>query len=186
MPHRPEPSDGAHTLPTPELNPLLNPVLGQNMSRWAEVYFSSAPEKRDQAVLELLQELEAENSRRASASDASPSSVQEPAIDGAQFAEGPPTTNRCQNCGRINPATHRFCGMCGRPVAPQTASSDLRVSDLHVADAHMADPYESPSLKEPAPLPPSEDSRFIPPSQSSYQQTYKQTPTTDEFSHQFR
>jgi hypothetical protein len=171
LPHRPEHSDGAHTLPTPELNPLLNPVLGQNMSRWAEVYFSSAPEKRDQAVLELLRELEAENSMRASASDDSPSSVQEPALDGAQFAEGPPPTNRCQNCGRINPATHRFCGMCGKPVAPQTASSDLHVSDLHVADLHVADPYESPCLKEPAPLAPNEDSRFIPPSQSSYQQT---------------
>jgi hypothetical protein len=114
------------------------------MSRWAEVYFSSAPEKRDQAVLELLQELEAENSMRANASEASPSPVRKPASDGAtapalQFAEVAPSTNRCENCGRINPATHKFCGMCGKPVGPQRASSDLHVSDLHVADVHFAD-----------------------------------------------
>ena len=32
-------------LPRPELNPLLNPLLADNMGRWAEVYFTSAPEK---------------------------------------------------------------------------------------------------------------------------------------------
>ena len=46
------------TLPSPELNPLTNPVLGRNMGRWAEVYFTSPPEKREQAVQELLRELE--------------------------------------------------------------------------------------------------------------------------------
>lgn len=43
----------------PELSPLTNPVLGRNMGRWAEVYFTNPPEKREQAVLELLRELEA-------------------------------------------------------------------------------------------------------------------------------
>lgn len=55
------------TLPSPELNPLTNPVLGRNMGRWAEVYFTSPPEKREQAVQELLRELE----RDSSAGDAS-------------------------------------------------------------------------------------------------------------------
>ena len=38
--------DGPSILPEPELNPLLNPLLGQHMGRWAEVYFTSPPEKR--------------------------------------------------------------------------------------------------------------------------------------------
>jgi hypothetical protein len=46
------------TLPLPELNPLLNPVLGAHMGRWAEVYFTSPPEKREEAVLDLLRELQ--------------------------------------------------------------------------------------------------------------------------------
>ena len=55
-------SEGAGTLPRPDLNPLLNPLLAENMGRWAEVYFTSAPEKREEAVLELLRELEARKS----------------------------------------------------------------------------------------------------------------------------
>ncbi|MFZ1998769.1 MAG: hypothetical protein WA239_21395, partial [Candidatus Sulfotelmatobacter sp.] len=44
-------------LPDPELNPLLNPLLGAHMGRWAEVYFTTPPEKRAQAVSELVREL---------------------------------------------------------------------------------------------------------------------------------
>jgi TPR repeat protein len=46
------------TLPDPELNPLLNPLLAANMGRWAEVYFTNPPDKRAQAVADLLRELE--------------------------------------------------------------------------------------------------------------------------------
>ena len=41
-----------------ELNPLQNPTLGKNLGRWAQVYFTNPPEKREQAVVELLRELE--------------------------------------------------------------------------------------------------------------------------------
>ncbi|MGA8340362.1 MAG: hypothetical protein WB781_00345, partial [Candidatus Sulfotelmatobacter sp.] len=54
--------EGPSTLTPPELNPLLNPLLAQNMGRWAQVYFTSPPEKREQAVQELVRELEAANS----------------------------------------------------------------------------------------------------------------------------
>ena len=46
-----EPTD---VLPRAELNPLLNPLLERNLGRWAEVYFTSPPEQREQAVEELL------------------------------------------------------------------------------------------------------------------------------------
>ena len=54
----PRPTDETpNSLPDPELNPLLNPVLGAHMGRWAEVYFTAPPEKREEAVSELLREL---------------------------------------------------------------------------------------------------------------------------------
>src|SRR5271170_333187 len=47
-----------NTLPDPELNPMLNPLLAAHMGRWAEVYFTNPPEKRGAAIAELLRELE--------------------------------------------------------------------------------------------------------------------------------
>ena len=46
------------TLPDPRLNPMINPRLGKNLGRWAKVYYTTPPERRDQAVLELVRELE--------------------------------------------------------------------------------------------------------------------------------
>jgi hypothetical protein len=54
-----EPGAGS-PLPQAELNPLMNPVLSRHMGRWAEVYFTTPPERRDEAVLELLRELSAQ------------------------------------------------------------------------------------------------------------------------------
>ncbi len=42
---QPEDESKTGTLPDPELNPLLNPLLAANMGRWAEVYFTNPPEK---------------------------------------------------------------------------------------------------------------------------------------------
>ena len=55
----PDPTDKSETstLPDTELNPLLNPLLAENLGRWAEVYFTSPPENRAQAVSALLSEL---------------------------------------------------------------------------------------------------------------------------------
>ena len=157
MPRQSDQSDGPSTLPAPELNPLVNPILGQNMGRWAEVYFTSPPEKREQAVLELLRELQGENSKSEETIVASRSSVKQQASErvvahAAGIAEAQPTELqqtlvRCHVCGRENPASHRFCGTCGRPVAEQGAA-DLHVSDLHIADLHLEDSPddESPRL----------------------------------------
>ena len=41
---------------------MLNPLLGENLGRWAEVYFTSSPETREQALRDLLLELQAEHS----------------------------------------------------------------------------------------------------------------------------
>jgi len=156
LPRQSDKSDGLSTLPTPELNPLLNPVLGQNMGRWAEVYFTSPPEKREQAVIELLRELHRENSTAEETVDRSPSSVKAQASElavgsASQIVETQPAKNQqmlvgCHVCGRENPASHKFCGMCGSPVAEKRAAdppgSGLNVVDLHVEDLHVEDPSQ--------------------------------------------
>jgi len=143
--------EGPSTLPEPELNPLLNPLLGQHMGRWAEVYFTSPPEKREQAVTELLHELQAENatSEGTALNPAIPvqEEFREPIFEPvSEIPETYPTLVRCHACGRENPASHRFCGMCGTPVAAQSAEDDLPVA-------------ENPQQSEPA-LPQNNESPF--------------------------
>jgi len=105
LPHEPEHSDGTGSVPSDALNPLLNPLLGQNMGRWAEVYFTSPPEKRDEAVSELLRELQA----------------------AAQNVEPKPNVAVCFSCGRENSAQQNFCGMCGAQL--RAASGSLPESE---------------------------------------------------------
>jgi hypothetical protein len=158
--------DGSSTLPPPDLNPLLNPLLGQNMARWAEVYFATAPEKREQAVLDLLRELQAEIlaskvAPPAPVSEQPSQPVEEPA---ARIAERRTMLVRCHVCGRENPASHRFCGMCGAAGMGREAAGnvdDLNVDDLNVADALVEKPRAGrPPQGQPAPLPWSSESRF--------------------------
>jgi hypothetical protein len=116
VPHPADKSD-ANTLPDPELNPLLNPLLAAHMGRWAEVYFTNPPEKREQAVSDLLRELE-------NVSPPEPAPLQSIADESAgekmETEESPlssPSTLdlilTCTVCTHSNSAGHRFCGMCG-------------------------------------------------------------------------
>ncbi len=144
MPRPDDPTDGPSTLPLPELNPLLNPILGQNMGRWAEVYFTSPPEKREQAVLDLLRELQGDSpapevTASSPVSEQSVSGQSQPmAAPVSRPAEIPAGVVYCHACGRENPASHRFCGMCGTPVAAHGAAAELEITDLHVADLAVA------------------------------------------------
>lgn len=145
--HSEEPS----TLPPPELNPLLNPLLADHMGRWAQVYFTSPPEKRDQAVQELLRELEAEVTRGhtiAASQDpavvtpslldpssttplpVNPSSLREQAPPASPPSEVQPTLVRCHACGRKSPSSQKFCGMCGTRLGEE-AATDLHRDELH-------------------------------------------------------
>ncbi len=126
---QPTDESDATTLPDPELNPLLNPLLAAHMGRWAEVYFTNPPEKRGQAISELLRELE-------NSSPPEPVPVQRSNMEYAyknvedeveeDHAEAAPTPDSfvaavelpltCGSCGYNNSARQRFCGMCGSPL----------------------------------------------------------------------
>jgi hypothetical protein len=120
------------TLPLPELNPLLNPVLGAHMGRWAEVYFTSPPEKREEAVLELLRELQGGEAATPQAPYAADSVARQPPAQSSpsrpiqRIASPPPPIEDadaewivCDSCGGRNALGNRFCGMCAAPL-PQT------------------------------------------------------------------
>src|SRR5690242_15951431 len=51
---------------------MTNPVLGRHLGRWAEVYFTTPVEQREQAVIELLQQLEREDESGAPESSSRP------------------------------------------------------------------------------------------------------------------
>jgi hypothetical protein len=143
LPRSTDNSDHPGTLPPPELNPLINPILGQNMGRWAEVYFTSAPEKREEAVLALLRELQAEGSENQDrAASVLPSPLQNSVAQtsaASHIERLQPGPVRCPSCGRENPAQHKFCGMCGTTLDSEPASKnplvDVRIDDPRSAEA---------------------------------------------------
>lgn len=164
-------SEGAHTLPRPELNPLLNPLLAENMGRWAEVYFTSAPEKREEAVLELLRELEARNSDPvASASQAAPALQRDRTAGSLENRMAPRSLEdqrRCDRCGHDNPPRHQFCGMCGSQLGAEAPPefSPSEIPDLDEPGNELVEPpaYEQPEAEfrepiEEKPLTPTHDS----------------------------
>jgi hypothetical protein len=126
MPVCPRDKSDSNPLPYPELNPLVNPLLAAHMGRWAEVYFTNPPEKRDQAVAELLQELE----NLSAAEPATAQGILDPS--GEENTETADAPNRapssfepgrtCAACAYSNSAERTFCGMCGAllPVSPDT------------------------------------------------------------------
>ncbi|MFZ0297993.1 MAG: hypothetical protein WAM13_06540 [Candidatus Sulfotelmatobacter sp.] len=121
--------DRADKFDADALNPLLNPLLASHMGRWAEVYFTNPPEKREQAVSDLLRELE---------EVAVPSTASVQGVAGTISKKSPQTADSlhssastsevvytCGACGYKNSDGHSFCGMCGAPlqVASETELS---------------------------------------------------------------
>jgi TPR repeat protein len=109
---------GTDDQPKSDLNPLLNPMLEENLGRWAQVYFTNPPEKRERAVMELLQELEDRASGKT------------PQAGGAQTGNGGGPTNgtdvekvQCVICNRDNRRDQKFCGFCGAPLRAQQPAS---------------------------------------------------------------
>lgn len=109
-------------LPEPELNPLLNPLLAAHMGRWAEVYFTSPPEKRAQAVADLVRELEKSSSSESAYDPVRDSNEPlrrevDEELDQPSFPSVSKTFEHpgvCESCGHKNAPQQKFCGMCGR------------------------------------------------------------------------
>ena len=152
-----QPTDESKTtsLPEPELNPLLNPLLAAHMGRWAEVYFTSPPEKRAQAVADLVREL-AKNSASEPAfaptrdngnNEGQRGEVDESPIRGSlaraseSFENVEQSPGVCESCGHKNTTQQRFCGMCGTPRA---ASLDTPAQQFPVQQVRVQQVEEAP------------------------------------------
>jgi hypothetical protein len=142
VPHSTDKFD-AETLPDPELNPLLNPLLAAHMGRWAEVYFTNPPEKRGQAVSELLRELENTSlsepaSIRVSSDDRRKMETKAREAPEPSFAE---PVCACNACAHDNPVGQKFCGMCGSPLQLSPEVPLLQVAEtVPIAEASWSEP----------------------------------------------
>ncbi len=98
-------------LPNPQLNPMMNPTLGRNLGRWAQVYFTTPPEKREQAVVELLRELEGVPEDSPEERDRQESN--QPIAESPQLkiTEAPEST------------APRVCGICGSSLQGHSAKA---------------------------------------------------------------
>ncbi len=153
-------------LPNPELNPLLNPTLGRNLGRWAEVYFTSPPEKREEAVEELLRELKATpGGTEAATESVTPRvSIQTQPFEPVESPLPEPSWE-CPDCGHRHANLQRFCGMCGAPLldASQANLEDHRVSKAVVEELPPRHEYifaQGPlfGTKPPSTIPPQANS----------------------------
>jgi hypothetical protein len=145
-------------LPDPELNPLLNPLLAAHMGRWAEVYFTTPPERRGEAVTELLRELEASSGQpdsaviddlRASMETATEIKWIEKEEWAAPTSESPTEATElavvCAACMHSNPQGHRFCGMCGALLQGSSGEPMIEVVPSEpLRSASWAEPKSSP------------------------------------------
>jgi hypothetical protein len=144
-------------------------LLAQNMGRWAQVYFTSPPEKREQAVQDLLRELEAENATRVATEDAAPSPVtvqrsEVPRPHDSRVSEEA-TLIRCHACGRHNVSSQKFCGMCGARLGEEGTVEGLHRDEAHEEGLHIADLHIAEQQVEDEP----QDSHFVPRDQDVYE-----------------
>ncbi|MGB7602069.1 MAG: hypothetical protein WBM24_17305 [Candidatus Sulfotelmatobacter sp.] len=145
---------GAGILPDTELNPLVNPLLAAHMGRWAEVYFTSPPEKRAQAVSDLVRELSNESpSMPAALATSGGKNIwpnDEDEIKEISSPDSHAAAERdivaCESCGHQNAAPQRFCGMCGaplpsssEPLQPFEEPEPIAPTQWHEADALPTD-----------------------------------------------
>ena len=153
---QPTDESNIHILPDPELNPLLNPLLAAHMGRWAEVYFTSPPERRAQAVSDLVREL---------ANSSTPESIQSSPVSSVpdfgrrmwedvddmagkispfrlhDAVDEPGFVRICESCGHRNANQQKFCGMCGTPLAISSEDASQHPAESAEVDSMARLPW---------------------------------------------
>ena len=119
-----------------ELNPLSNPLLAAHLGRWAEVYFTNRPEHRDQAVLDLVRELEVESrgvpATRHQLQETAALERSQESQRSNQTASQDAHANGilCASCGYFNSHAHSYCGMCGNVLTDAEDTEKTRLAEL--------------------------------------------------------
>lgn len=147
LPQQSDQTANSENISSPELNPLLNPLLAENMGRWAETYFTNSPENREQAVLDLIRQLEAERAAREGNRNAAPANGFMGDIPAAPRAlDARDAVLPCATCGHQNPSPNRFCGMCGSPIGEERQDDYQQVGpeDSNQDWSGVREPYDPP------------------------------------------
>ena len=172
-----------NALPDPELNPLLNPLLAAHMGRWAEVYFTTPPERRGQAIAELLRELESTTPAQSDSQVIVDEASREMEAESVGAAEALRDTERettqapatppdavesvciCASCGHSNREEQRFCGMCGTPLETPPERRLTEIDEFQPSARARADdplpPFDTGSIDHAT----EPDERFTPPAE---------------------
>jgi hypothetical protein len=126
-------------LPNPELNPLVNPIMGRHLGRWAEVYFTTVPEEREAALYKLLQDLEEEEGEHGATME----------VD-APAAVSPAYALICARCERTNVRPQKYCGLCGAlmPVIGEAAMQAAAAGASASTDMNQAAQPQSTQISE--------------------------------------
>lgn len=176
-------------LPEPELNPLLNPLLGAHMGRWAEVYFTSAPEKRAQAVSDLVRELANNSSPSPAPSQANSDEHNHPQAEREVYEDSSSGSVYvperlvilCESCGHQNGTQQKFCGMCGALLA--TSSEPSAQPFAETGPTTVAGWTESESSTSRAPEQPYESSVVIAPGAAVHEESERSAwPVAEDYS----
>jgi hypothetical protein len=145
LPRQSDSPEHPGTLPLPELNPLLNPILSKNIGRWAEVYFTNPPEQREAAVAQLIRDLESEHpsdeldhagpvhslrredwtirtSPTVRHADASTRVNGTSGEDVSATIDAEDEAIACPACRYMNRRRYKFCGRCGARLDAPAAS----------------------------------------------------------------
>ena len=143
MPDSMKPDSG--TVPDPNLNPLSNPVLGEHMGRWAEVYFTTPPEKRREAVQQLLHELAADSKAERATIENRPEQVEtpDPVMESRSWSEVLPLPVVCRQCGEKSLGSQKYCGSCGAVLPEGTPLPSSVAPGWEFQTAHSS-PKEAP------------------------------------------
>lgn len=125
-------------IPDTDPNPLNFPILERDLGRWAQVYFTTPPDKRHEAVGALINELRNEKSQLGI----------EPHI--TQSAT-PKVVSliQCPKCQSENRLEQKFCGRCGWPLR-QTKDAPATLESVSNIKNAIAEPQEA---MEPRPDP---------------------------------
>ena len=131
----------------PELNPLMNPLLGRNLARWAQVYLTTPPEQREAAITDLLHQLQAEARNGTSG-----------ALNSGSMFSTPSPPPVCPKCGHQSLPDAKFCGLCGASLMDAEAflvDSSRRQGADNFGDASAATAFSfAPSGQPFPPAPP--------------------------------
>ena len=119
------------------------------MGRWAEVYFTNPPEKRGQAISELLRELQNNSPSESAAIQVIDEVRVTEKTETAAEPDPSPTAaeplRTCSVCAHNNSAEQRFCGNCGAPLETSAWSFPPEVAEaLQIATVHWNEPEPSP------------------------------------------